>query len=186
MVDWLEARTKTPRAAFRWHAEGPVAVAEKLGVLASGALLVHLADVRPEELEVVARSDARVVLCPRSNLFIETRLPPLHAMRRSGIAAALGTDSLASCPSLDVLAEAKALHERFADVPGHDLLAMATRNGALALGLEGLGTFAPGARPGVLLVEGAVPDGLDPCVFALRQPMRARTLLVQASFGGRT
>jgi cytosine/adenosine deaminase-related metal-dependent hydrolase len=183
MVDWLEARTKTPRDGFRWHAEGPVAVAEKLGVLGPHALVVHLTDARPEELARVAASGAHVVLCPRSNLFIETRLPPLPAMLRAGLAPALGTDSLASCPTLDVLAEAKALHERFADVPAHAFLAMATRNGARALGIEALGALAPGKRPGVLLVEGIIPDDLDPAVFAMRRPMGARRLLAPAAFG---
>ena len=179
MVAWLEARTQTPREAFRWHAAGPVAVADTLGLLASDALLVHLTDARPEELELVARRGAHVVLCPRSNLFIETRLPPLLEMRRSGIAPALGTDSLASCPTLDVLAEAKALHERFAEVPAHEFLAMATINGARALDVHGaLGSFEPGKTPGVLLLEGDIPAGLDPGVFALRQPMRSRRMLV--------
>jgi cytosine/adenosine deaminase-related metal-dependent hydrolase len=183
MIDWLEARTKTPRERFRWHAEGPIAVAETLGALAPDTLVVHLTDARPEELARVAAAGAHPVLCPRSNLFIETRLPPLPAMLRAGLAPALGTDSLASCPTLDVLAEAKALHERFADRPGHEFLTMATRNGARALGLEALGTFAPGKRPGVLLVEGVIPDDLEPSVFALRRPMSARRLLVPAVFG---
>lgn len=182
MVAWLEARTKTPREAFRWHEAGPVAVAEALGLLAPDALLVHLTDAQPHELERVAQSGAHVVLCPRSNLFIETRLPPLAAMRRAGLAPALGTDSLASCPTLDVLAEAKALHERFPEVPAGELLAMATINGARALDLEAsIGSFSEGKRPGVLLVAGAVPAGLDAGVFALRQPMSARRMLVPAT-----
>lgn len=182
MVAWLEARTKTARESFRWHQSGPVAVAEALGILAEDALLVHLTDARAEELDRVAKSGAHVVLCPRSNLFIETRLPPLAAMRRAGVAPALGTDSLASCPTLDVLAEAKALHERFPEVPAAELLAMATLNGARALALESaLGSFAAGKSPGVLLVEGAIPAGLEPGVFALRQPMSARRMVVPAS-----
>jgi cytosine/adenosine deaminase-related metal-dependent hydrolase len=179
MVTWLEARTKTAREDFRWHEAGPIAVADALGLLAPDVLLVHLTDARSEELERVARSGAHVVLCPRSNLFIETRLPPLAAMRRAGIAPALGTDSLASCPTLDVLAEAKALHERFPQVSAHEILAMATLNGARALDLEAsLGSLVAGKRPGVLLVEGGIPAGLDPAVFALRQPMSARRMLV--------
>jgi cytosine/adenosine deaminase-related metal-dependent hydrolase len=185
MVDWLEARTKTPRERFRWHAEGPVAVAEKLGVLGADCLAVHLTDARPEELERIAQRGAHAVLCPRSNLFIETRLPPLHAILRAGLEPALGTDSLASCPTLDVLAEAKALQERFAELPAHAFLTMATRNGARALGLTGIGAFTTGARPGVLLVEGAIPEALDPALFALRRPMSARRLLVPARPGAR-
>jgi cytosine/adenosine deaminase-related metal-dependent hydrolase len=180
MVEWLERRTRTPRDSFRWHAKGPIDVAESLGLLGPDAILVHLTDARTDELEAVARSGAHVVVCPRSNLFIETRLAPLHTMRKLGIRAALGTDSLASCPTLDVLAEARAVHERFAEVAAHEALAMATRHGGVALGFTDLGALVPGARPGLLLIEGIIPSGLDAAAFALRQPMAARKLLVRA------
>ena len=177
MVDWLEARTGTPRERFRWHAADPFSVAAELGALATDAVLVHLTDARDAELEAVARAGSHVVLCPRSNLFIEARLPPVRAMRRIGLEPALGTDSLASSPSLDVLAEARALRERFPEVPAHELLQMATSHGARALGLESLGSFACGKRPGVLLVEGAVPTGLDPAAFVLGQSVAGRRML---------
>jgi cytosine/adenosine deaminase-related metal-dependent hydrolase len=140
-------------------------LAEDVGALRPNVVLVHLADARLEELSKVARSGASVVLCPRSNLYIEGRLPPLLAVRDAGIEAALGTDSLASNTSLDVLAEARALAERFPNVPKWELVKMATWNGARALGREDLGRFAPGTRPGVFCVEGAVED--DAAAFVL-------------------
>ncbi len=181
MVDWLERRTQTPREAFRWHTDGPILTAKTLGLLRADVTAVHLTDAQPHELDLVAESGARVVLCPRSNLFIEMRLPPLLAMRRAGIEPALGTDSLASCPTLDVLAEAKVLHERFPDVPPEVLLAMVTSYGARALGFGSMGRLVKGTRPGILLVEGAPPAGLDAARHALRQPMSKRHLLVSAS-----
>jgi len=184
MVEWLERRTRTPREAFRWHSAGPIDVAKTLGLLAPDVLAVHLTDATAHELATAAESRAQVVLCPRSNLFIETRLPPLLAMLRAGLTPALGTDSLASCPTLDVLADAKALHERFPDVAPEMFLAMATRHGAEALGFTSLGSFARGKTPGVLLVEGAPPAGLDAARYALRQPMSARRMLVPASVEG--
>src|SRR3954452_8136882 len=112
---------------------GPVDTAAALGLLAPDVLLVHLTDARPDELDRVAASGAPVVLCPRSNLFIEVKLPPLPEMLKAGIVPALGTDSLASNLSLDVLAEAKALTERFPEVPAATLFEMATWAGACAL-----------------------------------------------------
>src|SRR5262249_20077394 len=111
--------------------------------------------------------------CPRSNLHIETRLPPLLAARAAGILPALGTDSLASNASLDVLAEARALADRFPTVPPKDLVRMATWEGARALGRTDVGRIAPGARPGLVAVEGEVAG--DPCAFVLanvRAPRR--------------
>ena len=154
--------------------KGPVETARDLGLLAPDVLLVHLTDVRPAELEQVARSGAPVVLCPRSNLFIEMKLPPLIEMLQAGITPALGTDSLASNLSLDLLGEARALADRFPSVPKGKLLEMATTAGARALGRSDLGSLQKGFRPGVLAVSGQVPASGDPCAWVLRQPLAAR------------
>jgi cytosine/adenosine deaminase-related metal-dependent hydrolase len=165
VVDWIEQRMKMPTAGFTWPRRDVIAYATELGALGPGTLLVHLTEAQPADLERIAASGAPVVLCPRSNLFIETKLPPLLAMRAAGVAPALGTDSLASNASLDVLAEARALADRFPTVPAWELVAMATWNGARALGRSDLGRVAKGARPGLFFVEGAPAS--DPCQFLL-------------------
>jgi cytosine/adenosine deaminase-related metal-dependent hydrolase len=165
--------------SFPAFGEGPIETALRLGLLAPDVLLVHLADARPRDLEKVAAASAPVVICPRSNLFIEVRLPPLPEMLRAGIVPALGTDSLASNASLDVLAEARALHDRFSSVPPWTLIRMATESGALALGRSDLGRLAKGARPGLLAVEGALGKDDDPSAWILRQPRAARRFIVR-------
>jgi cytosine/adenosine deaminase-related metal-dependent hydrolase len=160
----------------------PIEAARRLGLLRPNAALVHLSDARPEELEGLAASRAVVVLCPRSNLTIETRLPPLVALRTAGVSLALGTDSLASAPSLDPVAEARALLERFPEVPAAELLSAATWGGARAIGRPDLGRFVPGATPGVLLVEG-LPQDVDPATWLLRARSAPRRLLVRAGGG---
>jgi cytosine/adenosine deaminase-related metal-dependent hydrolase len=164
--EWFEARLKLRRDLLEWPGESPVAFADELGALAPHVLAVHLTDARAEELELVARRGNPVVFCPRSNLFIETRLPPLLAARAAGLLPALGTDSLASNASLDVLAEARALADRFPTVPATELVRMATWQGARALGREDVGRIARGARAGLVAIEGAPGD--DPCAFVLR------------------
>jgi cytosine/adenosine deaminase-related metal-dependent hydrolase len=170
----LATRMRFPIDVFPVPRKGPVDVAAELGLLAPDVLLVHLTDARPDELERIAKSGASVVLCPRSNLYIEVKLPPLIAMLDLGITPALGTDSLASNLSLDVLGEAKALAERFPSVDKARLVAMATWAGARALGRSDLGRLAPGARPGLLAVTGALGPQQDPCAWILRQPAAAR------------
>ncbi|MDH5675793.1 MAG: amidohydrolase family protein [Myxococcales bacterium] len=164
---------------FSPPATDPVHYAEQLGALAKDVLCVHLADARRDELERVARAGAPVVLCPRSNLHISLKLPPLLEMLEAGLRPALGTDSLASCPSLDVLEEARALSERFPTVPARTLLAMLTGWGAAALGLQDrLGTLSAGRAPGVLAFEhapGAVPK--DPEAFVISRAPAARQVL---------
>jgi cytosine/adenosine deaminase-related metal-dependent hydrolase len=176
MAAWLEGRTGVRKGAFTGPMQSPIDFADSLGALAPHVLLVHLTDARPQELRRVAESGAKVVLCPRSNLMIDLALPPLLAMREAGIEAALGTDSLASNASLDVLAEARALADRFPQVPAKELVQMATWNGARALGRDDLGRIARGSRPGLVAVLGAA--GEDPCAFLLRRAGAPRRTLV--------
>jgi cytosine/adenosine deaminase-related metal-dependent hydrolase len=156
-------------AGFPVPHKGPIDVASDRGLLAPDVLLVHLTDIRSRELDLVAASGAEVVLCPRSNLFIEVKLPPLTEMLNAGLKPALGTDSLASNLSLDVLAEAKALADRFPSVSPGVLVDMATTNGARALGRNDLGRLAKGRRPGILAVEGELGANDDPCGWLLRR-----------------
>jgi cytosine/adenosine deaminase-related metal-dependent hydrolase len=151
--EWLKSRDTTP---LDWEPPrcGSVEYVERLGGLASDVIAVHLTDARPEELARVAAARMPVVLCPRSNLHIELKLPPLHDILRAGIRPGLGTDSLASNASLDPLAEARALAARFPSVSPATLLAMATGWGADALVLgHVLGHLRPGQFPGVLAFE---------------------------------
>ena len=119
-----------------------------------GALAPHVAP-RPPHGRARGRARARRRRRARASSSVRGRTSTSRASsRRSspcaqrGSPPALGTDSLASNASLDVLAEARALADRFPSVPARELLAMATWNGARALGREDLGRIAKGAQPG--------------------------------------
>jgi len=173
--EWLAMRSRIDPSALEWPKKPVLDVARDVGALCPEVVLVHLTEARPAELARVAEAGAPVVVCPRSNLTIENKLPPLLAMRDAGILPGLGTDSLASSPSLDVLAEAKALHDRFPMVPARDLVRMATDGGARALGLSRHGRIASGMRPGLLAIEGAVEG--DPCAWLLSNLKSPRRLV---------
>jgi aminodeoxyfutalosine deaminase len=176
VADWYVMRTDQQP---EWPRKSLFDYAESVGALSPHVLLVHLTDATREELARVASAGAPVVLCPRSNLFIEGRLPPLLAVLEAGIEPALGTDSLASNMSLDVLAEARALRERFPTVEPWRLFRMATWNGALALGRDDVGRIAKGARPGLYAVEGAAHG--DPAGFLLAHTAAPRRRLAERS-----
>lgn len=180
---WLLARTRQSPA---WPRRPLFDYAESLGALARSVLLVHLVEARPDELARVVVAGCPVVLCPRSNLHIEMKLPPLLALREAGIEPALGTDSLASSSSLDVLAEAKMLADRFPSVPAWELVKMATHNGARALGRPDLGRLARGARPGVLAVEGEIASPSDGASFVLENLGLPRRMLAPRVTENRT
>jgi cytosine/adenosine deaminase-related metal-dependent hydrolase len=177
-ADFLRARNVSEAD---WAPPGcaPVEYAERLGVLGPDVLAVHLAATSADELARVAAARAPVVLCPRSNLFIELKLPPLYEMLAAGLEPALGTDSLASNTSLDVLAEASALKDRFPQVDPLKLLAMATWYGARALRLEHrVGALAKGLAPGVIAFDlDRTVD--DPARHVLRSPPLPRRVLVR-------
>jgi cytosine/adenosine deaminase-related metal-dependent hydrolase len=177
-ADFLKARN-VDTADFRPPGLSPVDYARQLGALSPEVIAVHLcATTRPELLQV-AESGAPVVLCPRSNLFIELKLPPLFDMLQVGLRPGLGSDSLASNTSLDVLAEAAALHDRFPQVDAKLLFSMATWYGAVALGLSHrVGALCPGLTPGLLAVDVERADG-DPLQTLLRSPPPARRVLAR-------
>jgi cytosine/adenosine deaminase-related metal-dependent hydrolase len=181
--DWYVKRLRLSRDSFEWPRAAPVEVADGLGMLAPDVLCVHLTDARPEELDLLARRGASVVFCPRSNLYIESRLPPLLAARAAGLCPALGTDSLASNSSLDVLSEARALSLRFPGVSAKELLRMATWEGARALGRPDLGRLSIGARPGLVLVESVLANGTDPCAHVLAHVSAPRRWVVRRNSG---
>lgn len=138
------------------------------GALSAELIAVHLADARPDEIAQIAEAGCPVVLCPRSNLHIEVRLPPLVDLLAAGIRPGLGTDSLASAPDLDVMGEARALHARYPSVSSRTLLAMAMHFGAEALGLvHQLGRIDVGLCPGII----AFPHR-DGCGMAATDPER--------------
>jgi len=135
-----------PPGALRPFARSAVdAVAPHLG---PGSLVVHAVDVDEEDLALLRRSGATVVLCPRSNRHISGGLPDLPRLLASGIPLAVGTDSLASSASLAPLEELALLHEAFPEVAPSRLVALAW-NGA-AVGAPAVGRLAPGSAPGVI------------------------------------
>jgi cytosine/adenosine deaminase-related metal-dependent hydrolase len=178
-AEFLAARGATPPD---WPPPGrdPVRYAQDLGALAHDVICVHLADAREDEIAVLSSARAPVVLCPRSNLHIELKLPPLLQLLAAGVRPGLGTDSLASSPSLDVLDEARALHERFPSVAPRLLLAMATSFGAEALGLAAhVGRLAKERGPGVIAFEHAGSPPADPERFVLGRGALRRHVLAR-------
>ncbi|MDP2312920.1 MAG: amidohydrolase family protein [Pseudomonadota bacterium] len=140
-------------SAFPIPGLSPAAYLASMGVLDRRALLVHATCTRGADLDLIAA--ARVCLCVRSNEHITGRLPDVPGMLDRGIPLAVGTDSLASTPDLDPLAEAAALRRAFPQIAVEVWLHALTAGGADALDLP-VGRLTNGLAPGLLLVD--VPD----------------------------
>lgn len=156
-VDYMRAMGRD-LGRVRFPGVSPATWLEELGVLGPRALLVHATCTRGEDLDRLARAGARVALCVRSNLAITGRLPDVYGMVARGIPLAVGTDSLASAPDLDLFAEGVALRRAFPDVPPELWLTALTAGGADALGLP-VGRLRLGEAPGLLHVA---VDGDEP------------------------
>ena len=75
----------------------------------------------------------------------------------------LGTDSLASNPDLDILAEARFVRHRYPDFPGDQLLKMVTLAGAEALGwADECGSLEAGKSADLLAVPLPDREAIEP------------------------
>ena len=125
-------------------------------------LLVHNVTLKQDDIDAANKVMKNVywAICPLSNIFIHNALPPVELMRRNELKICLGTDSLSSNDDLDMMKELVCLHDNFPEVPMSELFTWACLNGAEFLGKEKqLGTFAPGSRPGIVLVSGLDEKG---------------------------
>lgn len=94
-------------------------------------------------------------LCPQANRYISTVLPDLPLLMQDGRMIVLGTDSLASNHSLDLMSEITLLKGFYPDLRDETLLTWATSNGAKALKVDDrFGSFEEGRKPGVVLIDG--------------------------------
>lgn len=154
--------------------QSPVAYADGLGALRPGVVAAHCVQVDEADCARLARSGAHVALCPRSNRTLSVGCVPLPRLMAAGVRLCLGTDSLASAPSFNLLEDAAALHEAFPEVPPAALVRMATAGGAEALGLPELGAIAPGKSAALAFVPGE-RDPADPLAYLVSgeaQPRR--------------
>lgn len=151
---------------------GPVEYLDRMGVLDARTLVVHGVQFDDTALARLAAIGATLVTCPRSNQRVGVGPPPIERFYRSGVAVAVGTDSLASVEDLNLFTELKVMRSIAPAVPASRLLESATLTGARALGLAAdLGSLTPGKRAQILAITlpGPVDDieehlvgGVDP------------------------
>jgi aminodeoxyfutalosine deaminase len=140
---------------------GPVQFLERHGIVDSHTLIVHGVQLDEASLRRLNTLAATVVTCPRSNRWVGVGYPPIERFYRSGVAVAVGTDSLASVEDLNLFSELKTMRYLAKSVPARTLLESATLVGARALGLDReLGSITPGKQAELLAVAlpGAVAD----------------------------
>lgn len=146
----------------QWTAPGvsPVQYLDEQGFLDRRVLAVHGVQMTRGDLARLAASGATLVTCPRSNRYTGAGAPPLEQFYASGVPIAVGTDSLASTPDLNLFAELATMRALAPSIPASRLIQSATQEGARALRLgQEFGTLEPGRRARLLAVQ--VPTSVD-------------------------
>lgn len=157
--EWLLKPLGMPQPAR--HRIGPLALLEAEGWLTPGTVLIHAVQAEPADAARLARTGSAVAWCPRSNAALGVGAAPLSALHRAGVRLGLGTDSLASVPSLSLWDEVRAARPLFPELAAPAWLRMLTLGGAEVLGLaDRIGSLTPGKEADCIAVR--VPGGQDP------------------------
>jgi cytosine/adenosine deaminase-related metal-dependent hydrolase len=140
-----------------WAPKGisPFEYLKRIGFLSPSVLAVHAVQVSDEDVDRIRKSGVAIAHCPRSNRELHVGKMPLKKFLDAGIPVGLGTDSLASTPSLNLWDEmryAYGIHRRSGITP-EDIFRLATLGGARALGRDReIGSLLPGKKADVIAV----------------------------------
>jgi len=139
----------------------PVQHLESLGILGPHLIADHCVALDDLDMELLLDRQVQVVHNPESNMKLASGIAPVARLLHMGVNVALGTDGCASNNDLDLFGEMDScakLHKVATldptALPAAQVLRMATRNGARALGLAGrIGELAPGRWADLIVVD---------------------------------
>jgi cytosine/adenosine deaminase-related metal-dependent hydrolase len=142
---------------------GAAEFAAACGLLGTDSHVAHGVYLGPEGRALLRANSTHVALCPRSNITVGIQPPPVADFLAEESPIAIGTDSLGSNTSLDLLEDVALLRTlavgggyHLADLDRR-LLHAATLGGATAIGLaRELGSLEPGKRADLAVL------GVDP------------------------
>jgi 5-methylthioadenosine/S-adenosylhomocysteine deaminase len=154
-----------------------------LGLMTHRLCVAHCVWVTDNDMNLLSGHDVKVTHCPGSNLKLGSGIAPVVEMRKRNICVSLGADGAACNNRLDMFDEMRlaatlqAVRVGPSALPARDVLWMATREGARAVGLEQeIGSIEPGKRADLILVERDRPhlapaaDPWSALVYAARGP----------------
>jgi cytosine/adenosine deaminase-related metal-dependent hydrolase len=147
---------------------------------AKHALYIHCNYLDPTTL---IPPQGTIVYCPRTHAAFGHPPHPFRKFLARGVRVALGTDSLASNPDLDVLAEARFVHAKHPDVAGDVLLRMVTLSGAEALGwADETGSLTPGKSADLIVLPLPKEEIRDPHDQILESTTAVRAVLFRGNW----
>jgi 5-methylthioadenosine/S-adenosylhomocysteine deaminase len=143
---------------------------EEVGILNTDFLAVHAIQLQAEDIDLLARSGAKVSYNPVANMILGAGVAPIPELYRRGIPIGLGTDGAASNDSqslMEVMKSAvllqKVHHHDPTALSARQAFAMATHDGARAIQMDDqIGALSPGMCADILVVDLDVPN-TTPC-----------------------
>jgi len=139
--------------------QGVVRYLRDIGFLSERLTLAHCIHARPDEIEMIAASGARIVTNFSSNLHLRSGLAPIAAAHQCGCAIAVGVDGLALDEDDDVLREMRLVQMMHGGLgfkrtwSTSEFLALAVANGRKATGSPGTGALVPGAPADFVTID---------------------------------
>jgi len=148
------------RRQIEWKAPGvsTIQYLKQFGILDTLPVLAHCIRVDDEDIETLRNTRSKVAHCPKSNAKLGHGHAPLAKFLQSGVFVGLGSDSVASNNTCDILEEAR-FATLFARAGGNDIsaanaLEAATSGGAMCFDLEGeIGELTEGAQADLAVVS---------------------------------
>jgi 5-methylthioadenosine/S-adenosylhomocysteine deaminase len=153
------------QGAIDQHGRRPLQRLDDLGLVNPLLTAVHMTQLTDEEIALLADRGVSVVHCPESNLKLASGFCPVAKLLQAGVNVALGTDGAASNNDLDMFGEmrtaallAKGVVGDAGAVTAEDALAMATINGARAIGMaDEIGSLEVGKAADLVCVDLSAP-----------------------------
>lgn len=153
-------------------AGGPIRFAASFGLLEyPRALLAHVNYCDDFELDLLARGKASVVYCPRTHAYFGHPPHRWRDMLARGINVAVGTDSCASSPDLNLVAELRLLRRLAPDVASLEIWKMATVNAARAVDMQDrLGALRTGLAADFVAFKSTTAEPLEDILHSVHLP----------------
>lgn len=143
------------------HQKRPLQRLHELGLINERLIAVHMTQLQPDEIDLLARTGVHIAHCPESNLKLANGTCPVKPLLDAGVNVGIGTDGAASNNDLDLLGEMRTAallakgHSRDSTaVSAQTALAMATINAARALGLDDrIGSLETGKEADIAAID---------------------------------
>ncbi|WKA27195.1 amidohydrolase family protein [Bradyrhizobium roseum] len=145
--------------ADRHFPDGIVRYLRDIGFLSERLTLAHCIHARPDEIEMIAASGARIVTNFSSNMHLRSGLAPIAAAHKCGCAIAVGVDGLALDEDDDVLREMRLVQMMHGGLgfqrtwTPSEFLGLAIANGRRATGAPGTGELVSGAPADFVTID---------------------------------